>query len=26
MTLEAHDQDGLWESLNNIKSMNLLDF
>jgi sugar phosphate isomerase/epimerase len=26
MTLEAHDQDDLWESLNNIKSMNLLDF
>jgi sugar phosphate isomerase/epimerase len=26
MTLEAHDQDDLWESLYNIKSMNLLDF
>ena len=26
MTLEAHDQEDLWESLNNIKNMNLLDF
>jgi sugar phosphate isomerase/epimerase len=26
MTLEAHGQDDLWESLNNIKNMNLLDF
>ena len=26
MTLEAHNQDALWESLNNIKSMKLLDF
>jgi sugar phosphate isomerase/epimerase len=25
MTLEAHDQDALWESMNNIKNMNLLD-
>jgi sugar phosphate isomerase/epimerase len=25
MTLEAHNQDALWESMNNIKSMNLLD-
>ena len=26
MTLEAHDENDLWESLNNIKNMNLLDF
>jgi sugar phosphate isomerase/epimerase len=26
MTLEAHDQADLWQSLNNVKSMNLLDF
>jgi len=26
ITLEAHGEDKLWESLNNIKSMNLLDF
>ena len=25
MTLEAHDENDLWESLNNIKNMNLLD-
>ena len=25
MTLEAHDQGALWESMNNIKNMNLLD-
>ena len=26
ITLEAHDQDDLWDSMNNIKNMNLLDF
>ena len=26
VTLEAHGEDKLWESLNNIKNMNLLDF
>jgi sugar phosphate isomerase/epimerase len=26
ITLEAHDEDKLWESLNNIRSMKLLDF
>ena len=26
MTLEAHNQDALWESLNNIKSLKLFDF
>ena len=26
VTLEAHDPDSLWESLNNIKNMKLLDF
>jgi len=26
MTLEAHNPENLWQSLNNIKSMNLLDF
>jgi sugar phosphate isomerase/epimerase len=26
MTLEAHDQADLWQSLNNVKNMNPLDF